>query len=75
MEAKTMVAIEKELATKRIPVSPMTWSALHDERQAGESYDAMLQRLMAEAGRYRLIRDTDEIESSGDFISLDDLDR
>jgi len=70
-----MQVLEKELATKRIPVSPATWSALHDERQAGESYDIMLQRLMDEAGRYRLIRDTDQIEASGDFIPLDDLDR
>ncbi|HVP95429.1 MAG TPA: hypothetical protein VMS89_09710 [Methanoregulaceae archaeon] len=76
MQLRTEAAIaEKEMATKRIPVSPSTWSALHDERQAGESYDAMLQRLMTEAGRFRLIQDTDKIENSGDFIDLDDLDR
>jgi hypothetical protein len=35
----------------------------------------MLQRLIIEAGRYRLIRDMEEIENSGDFIPLEELDK
>jgi hypothetical protein len=63
-----------EGATKRIPVTPTTWADLHDLRQAGESYDTMLQRIMKEAGTYRMIRDMDAIENEGDFIPLEDMD-
>lgn len=63
-----------ELATKRIPVTPEIWIALHDMRKAGESYDDLLRRLIADAQAYRLMRDMDEIEERGEFIPLDDID-
>ena len=62
-------------AIKRIPVTTKTWEMLHDQRNPGETYDMMLRRLINEAGKYRLLRDVEEIESSEDFIPLEELDK
>ena len=59
---------------RRIPVTKQTWEELHNERQPGETYDTMLQRLLKEAGGYRLLCDIHETES-GEFIPLEDIDK
>lgn len=41
---------------------------LEDQIQEGETYLTMLKRIVDEAGRYRLIRDTDKTERNGEFI-------
>lgn len=61
-------------ATKRIPVSPETWKELGRMKDAGQSYDALLRRMILAYNRQELAeRARDAREGKGDWVKLDDV--
>ena len=61
-------------ATKRIPVSPEVWREIGRMKEAGQSYDDLLQRMMLAYNRQELARMArDAREGQGEWVSLDDV--
>lgn len=62
-------------ATKRIPVTEERWQELNELKEAGETYDELLEELVRQnnrrqlADRVRAVRDAD----SEELTSLDEL--
>jgi hypothetical protein len=64
-----------ELATKRIPVTEEIWESLSDLKRPGQTYDLLLSELIALKQEHDFLTHMEEIERSGEFISLDDAAR
>lgn len=61
-------------ATKRIPVSPETWREVGRMKEAGQSYDELLQDMMLAYNRQELARMAkDAREGKGKWIDLKDV--
>jgi hypothetical protein len=56
---------------KRIPVKKPTWRDLHDLKEAGESYDELLSRMIRRERDYRDWKMIVEIEETGEFVAFD----
>ncbi len=56
---------------KRIPVKEPTWRDLHDLKEAGESYDDLLSRMIRRERDYRDWKMIVEIEEAGEFVAFD----
>ena len=56
---------------KRIPVKEPTWKDLHDLKEAGESYDELLSRMIRRERDYRDWKMVVEIEETGEFVAFD----
>ncbi|MCZ7362792.1 MAG: hypothetical protein O8C58_05605 [Candidatus Methanoperedens sp.] len=61
-----------ELTT--IPIMKETRDALKMLGMKGESYDALLRRLIETAKCQMLYRELDDIRCKGDYIKVDDID-
>ena len=62
-------------ATKRIPVTEERWNDLHDLKQAGQTYDGLLEELIQERQRRQLAsraRQVREAEAE-ELTPLDEL--
>lgn len=59
-------------ASKRIPVTEERWRELHELKGPGQTYDELLEELVAEHKKARLFRDMDHIREESDFIPLDE---
>ena len=55
---------------KRIPVKEPTWKDLHDLKEAGESYDELLSRMVRRERDYRDWKMVVEIEEASEFVAL-----
>ena len=61
-------------ATKRIPVSPETWQRIGRLKNAGQSYDELLQRMILAYNREELAAAARSArEGKGTWIGLDDV--
>lgn len=61
-------------ATKRIPVSPETWKEIGRMKEAGKSYDDLLQEMILAYNRQELARRAQEARrGTGEWIDLDDV--
>ncbi len=61
-------------ATKRIPVSPETWQRIGRLKNAGQSYDNLLQRMMLAYNREELAAAAKAArEGKGTWTNLDDV--
>lgn len=61
-------------ATKRIPVSPETWKEIGRMKEAGQTYDDLLQEMILAYNRQELARMAQEArEGRGEWIDLDDV--
>ena len=60
-------------ANKRIPVREDTWKELNDIKEAGQTYDMLLQELMEKEKKERLKRDAERILRTQKFYDLDEL--
>ena len=61
-------------ATKRLPVTPETWKEIGRMKDAGQSYDELLQRMMVVYNREELSRMAREArEGTGEWIDLADV--
>lgn len=61
--------------TKRIPVSKTVWEQLGEVKQAGETYDTLLKKMLLAYNRMKLMKKMDDVEqkSESDLVNLDDL--
>lgn len=57
---------------KRIPVRVETWKQLSEIKEAGETYDELLEDLIEERKKARLFRRRDEILQNSNFTRLED---
>lgn len=60
---------------KRIPVSEETWQELGAMKAAGETYDDLLQEMIQEHNRKRLMEKMERVEEmdADDLMKLDDV--
>jgi predicted CopG family antitoxin len=56
---------------KRIPVKEPTWRRLHDLKEAGQSYDDLLARMIQRERDYRDWKTIAEIDRTGEFVAFD----
>ena len=61
--------------TKRIPVSVEIWKRLGKEKEAGETYDDLLSKLLQAWNKTKLMQKMKRVEEadSEDLVDLDDL--
>ena len=61
--------------TKRIPVSVEIWKRLGKEKEAGETYDDLISKLLQAHNRLKLMKKMKQVEEaqSEDLVDLDDL--
>ncbi|HNW79940.1 MAG TPA: hypothetical protein PKJ91_00500 [Methanoregulaceae archaeon] len=64
-----------EGATKRIPVTPEVWESLSKLKRPGQTYDSLLEEMIALKEEHDFQKHLEEIEKSGDFVSLDEAAR
>jgi len=61
-------------ALKHIPVSEQTWKVLGKMKEAGQTYDLLLQKLILEANREELAEMARLAkEGKGEWFSLDEI--
>jgi len=58
-------------ATKRIPVTAETWKELNRLKEAGQTYDALLRKLVEMEKKARLLEHMGRIEKESKFVPLD----
>ncbi|WP_067052308.1 hypothetical protein [Methanofollis ethanolicus] len=56
---------------KRIPVKEYTWKSLHDLKEAGQSYDDLLSRMIRRERDYRDWQMIVDIDREGEFVAFD----
>jgi predicted CopG family antitoxin len=63
------------MLTKRIPVSEPVWKELAELRAAGQTYDQLLEEMIRERKRQRLLEDVKEwaTRSPDDYVSLSEI--
>lgn len=61
--------------TKRIPVSVEIWKRLGKEKEAGETYDDLISKLLQAHNRLKLMKKMKQVEEAEgeDLVDLDDL--
>ena len=61
--------------TKRIPVSVEIWKRLGKEKEAGETYDDLISKLLQAHNRLKPMKQMNQFEEaqSDDLVDLDDL--
>lgn len=63
---------QREIANKRVALTPSTWAALSNIKAPGKSLGDTVADLIAEHQRRTLERDLDEIDENGDFVPWED---
>ncbi len=59
---------------KHIPVSEQTWKVLGKMKEAGETYDLLLRKLVQQLNRFELSEKFDKAErDEGEWIKLRDI--
>lgn len=58
-------------ATKRIPVTEERWIELSRLKEAGQTYDELLAKLIEEYKRAKLFEEMRRIEEEGEFVELE----
>lgn len=59
-----------EIASKRIPVTEGVWESLSTLKKPGQTYDDLLEELIAIRQERDFLAHLDEIEKTDEFISL-----
>ena len=61
--------------TKRVAVTPETWRTLGDMKQAGQSYDDLIQELIHKANRAELVKKVNEAKERDEeeLVPVDEL--
>ncbi|MFA5294824.1 MAG: hypothetical protein WC382_04835 [Methanoregulaceae archaeon] len=73
MEETTMVG--HEIANKRIPVTEETWESLSKLKRPGQTYDKLLEEMIALKEEHEFLMHLERIEKTGDFVSLTEAAR
>lgn len=64
-----------EVASKRIPVTTEIWKSLSHLKRPGQTYNSLLEEMIALKEEHDFLMHLEEIERKGDFISLKDAKR
>ena len=64
-----------EVANKRIPVTTEVWESLSKLKRPGQTYDGLLEEMIALKEEHDFLQHLQEIEKTGDFIGLDEAAR
>lgn len=56
---------------KRVPVKETTWKNLHQLKEAGQSYDELLARMIKREHDWRDWKMIAEIERTGEYVAFD----
>lgn len=64
-----------ELAVKRIPVTEEIWESLASLKKHGQTYDQLLEELIALKQERDFLAHIDELEKHGEFVNLKDAAR
>lgn len=61
--------------TKRIPVSESIWRQMHNAKDAGQTYDDLLQEMLKIYNRKKLMDKMEKVESmdTKSLVDIDDL--
>jgi predicted CopG family antitoxin len=65
----------QEIANKRIPVTPEVWESLSKLKRPGQTYDNLLEEMIALKEAHDFLMQLQKIERTGDFVSLADAER
>ena len=57
-------------ATSRIPVSRAVWAELSSLRRPGQTYDHLLEEMIEQEKKKRLLEEMDRIEKRGKFVPM-----
>lgn len=61
-------------ADKRIPVTEERWRELNDLKGPGQTYDELLEELVEEHKKMRLMQHINDLrEEQGEFVPLDEV--
>jgi hypothetical protein len=58
-------------ADKRIPVTEERWKELGEIKDAGQTYDALLQQLIQEHKEHQLAEMVQQKRDTGEFVEVD----
>jgi predicted CopG family antitoxin len=64
-----------EVGDKRIPVTTEVWESLSRLKRPGQSYNSLLEEMIALKEEHGFLMHLEDIEKSGDFVSLADAAR
>jgi len=64
-----MSGIDRKI--KRIPVKETTWRNLHELKEAGQSYDDLLTRMIQREQDWRDWKMIAEIDRTGEYVAFD----
>jgi predicted CopG family antitoxin len=65
----------QEVANKRIPVTPEVWESLSKLKRPGQTYDSLLEEMIALKEEHDFLMQLEELERTGDFVSLSEAER
>ena len=58
-------------ATKRIPVTFVTWEELSGLKRPGQTFDELLQEMVETEKKERLVKEMERIEKNEEFVKLE----
>jgi predicted CopG family antitoxin len=61
-------------ANKRIPVTEERWKELHDLKEAGQTWDELIEDLIEEHKERRLAEMVREKREEAEFVEIDDIE-
>ncbi len=67
--SSSMSGIDSKI--KRIPVKETTWRNLHELKEAGQSYDDLLTRMIQREQDWRDWKMIAEIDRTGEYVAFD----
>ena len=67
--SSSMSGIDSKI--KRIPVKETTWRNLHELKEAGQSYDDLLTRMIQHEQDWRDWKMIAEIDRTGEYVAFD----
>jgi len=61
-----------KIASKRIPVTPEVWEEMSRLREPGQTYSSLLEEMIDQSKKQRLVDDIRRIRERGDFVDFED---
>jgi len=63
----------QECATKRIPVCPSTWEAVHQLKKPGQTFDDVINELVRKDSETRLIEEMARLRKRDRYVPLSEI--
>ena len=68
----SIVMTVSKIASKRIPVTPEVWEEMSRLREPGQTYSSLLEEMIDQSKKQRLVDDIRRIRERGDFVDFED---